>query len=226
MATMLPNVVVDGCVLSFDPANIKSYDGIGTTTYSLVGGTGGTLYNGVGFTSSNAGSFVFDGTNDYINTAFPVANNSDFSICFWLNYQDTTASVRGLMSTWNTSWNGFGIGTYLGNIRSWTNDGAGGGLNWAGITTNTWQYYSLIYNYSTKTQSVYINASNLGSETRTATITHSNLQIACGGQQGSFQLTSYPYLKCQISQINIYNRVLSSAEILQNFNALRGRYGI
>jgi hypothetical protein len=226
MASMLPSVVVDGCVFSIDPANTKSYGGTGLTTYSLVGGTGGSLYNGVGFTSTNAGSFVFDGTNDYINTAFPVANNADFSISFWMNYQDITSSTRGLISTWDTSWNGFGIGTYLGNIRSWTNNGAGGGLNWAGITTNTWQYYTLTYNYSTKTQFVYKNASYLNSETRGTSITHSALQIACGGQQGSTQLTSYPYLKCQISQLSVYNRVLSATEILQNFNALRGRYGV
>lgn len=226
MASMLPSMVVDGCVLAFDPANFKSYDGIGSTTYSLVSGIGGTLYNGVGFTTINAGSFIFDGTNDYINTAFPVANNSDFSICFWLNYQDTKSSDRGLVATWNTSWNGFGIGTYLGNIRSWVNDGAGGGLNWAGITTNTWKHYSLAYNYAARTQYVYIDGVYINSEFNNRTVTHSSLQIACGGQQGSTQLSFYPYLKCQISQLLVYNRTLSATEILQNYNALRGRYGI
>ena len=36
----------------------------------------------------------------------------------------------------------------------------------------------------------------------------------------------YPYFNGNISQIQIYNRALSATEILQNFNALRGRYGV
>jgi hypothetical protein len=219
------SIVSDGLVYAIDAANSRSYAGTGITINGLVG-TGATLVNGVGFSSFNNGYFSFDGTNDYALTRFPVSNNSDFTVSFWLNYRDTIASDRGLLATWDVSWNGFGIGTYQGNIRSWVNDGAGGGLNWAGITTNIWRHYTLSYNYTARTQYVYINGSFLGSESRNATVTHSNLQIARGGQDSSTQLAFYPNLNCFISQLSIYNKSLSAAEVRQNYNATKKRYGL
>jgi hypothetical protein len=216
-----PRVVTNGLVMYLDAANTRSYSGSGLTVNGLVG-IGGTLVNGVGFTSSNSGSFVFDGTNDYINPTFPVSNNSDFTIGFWMNYQDVTTPERGILVTWDTSWNGFGIGTANGQIRSWVGDGAGGGIDWGVIDTNIWKYYTVAVKYSSL-QYVYVNGRFVISG-GTSTLTHSSLQIARGGQSGSTQLAYYPYLKCQISQLSIYNRTLSAQEILQNYNATKKRY--
>ena len=49
----------------------------------MVGGLGGTLVNGVGFTSSNNGSFVFDGTNDFLNCGNFLDDPSDFTVTVW-----------------------------------------------------------------------------------------------------------------------------------------------
>ena len=62
------NINDNGLIFSLDAANFRSYSGSGLTSFGLVGGIGGTLVNGVGYTSSNSGSFIFDGTNDYIDT--------------------------------------------------------------------------------------------------------------------------------------------------------------
>ena len=62
------NLIDNGLVYSLDAANFRSYSGSGLTSNALVGGIGATLVNGVGFTSANNGSFIFDGTNDYIDT--------------------------------------------------------------------------------------------------------------------------------------------------------------
>jgi len=221
-----PSVVMDGLIFNIDAGNIRSYSGSGVTVNCLAGGIGGTLINGVGFTSFNSGSFVFDGTNDYINPAFPISNNSDFTIGFWMNYQDVTTPERGILVTWDTSWNGFGIGTNGGQIRSWFGNGGGGGIDWGVIATNTWKYYTVTYNYSSKTQVVYINGNFVTSGVNSNNINHSSLQIARGGQSGSGQLSFYSYLKCQISQLLIYNRALSAQEVLQNYNATKGRYGL
>ncbi len=218
------SIVTDGLVFALDAANSRSYSGSGLTLYDLYSGTATTLINGVGITSFNSGAFVFDGSNDYINPTFPVSNNSDFTVGFWMNYQDVTSPDRGLVATWDTNWNGFGIGTYNGQIRSWVNDGAGGGVNWAAIVTNTWKYYTLTYSYSIGTQYVYIDGVYLTNEQYSDTVTHSSLQIARGGQSGSTQLAFYPYLKCQISQLSIYNKRLSNAEVKQNYNATKKRY--
>lgn len=221
-----PRVVTNGLIYYLDAANTRSYSGSGLTANGLIGGLGATLYNGVGFTSSNNGSFVFDGSDDYLNPAFPINNNSDFSIGFWMNYQDVTSPERGIIVTWDTSWNGFGIGTAGGQIRSWVGNGGGGGIDWGVISTNTWKYYTVTYNYSSKTQVVYINGNFVISGVNSNNINHSSLQIARGGQTGSGQLSYYSYLKCQISQLLIYNRALTAQEILQNYNATKKRYGL
>ena len=219
-----PKIVKDGLIFHIDAANSRSYAGSGLTVNGLSGGIGATLINGVGFTSINSGCLVFDGIDDYLNPAFPISNNSDFSIGFWLNYQDVTSPERGIIVTWDTSWNGFGIGTAGGQIRSWVGNGGGGGIDWGVISTNTWKYYTVTYNYSSRTQVVYINGNFVISGVNSNNINHSSLQIARGGQTGSSQLSFYSYLKCQISQLSIYNRTLSAQEILQNYNATKGRY--
>ena len=219
-----PSIVMDGLVFHIDAANSRCYAGSGLTVNGLASGIGATLINGVGFTSVNSGSFVFDGTNDYINPTFPVSDNSDFSIGFWMNYQDVTSPERGIIVTWDTSYNGFGIGTAAGQIRSWVGNGGGGGIDWGVIATNTWKYYTVTYNYSSKTQVVYINGNFVINGVNSSFINHSSLQIARGGQTGSGQLSFYSYLKCQMSQISIYNKTLTAQEILQNYNATKGRY--
>ena len=222
---VVENIITNGLVLNFDASNPSSYVGTGVTINNIAGvGNTGILTNGPTFSQLNGGSIAFDGTNDYINSTFPVSNNSDFTIGFWMNYQDVTNSERGLVVTWDTSYNGFGIGTNQGQIRSWVNDGAGGGINWAPIVTNTWKYYTLAFSNSAKTQFVYIDGNFLTSETRNATVTHSSLQIARGGQTGSGQLAFYQNLKCQISQLSIYNKTLTAQEVLQNYNATKNRY--
>jgi hypothetical protein len=65
-----PRVVTNGLVYYIDAANPRSYSGSGNTAYELqLSGIGGTLVNGVGFSSANNGSFIFDGTNDYIQVS-------------------------------------------------------------------------------------------------------------------------------------------------------------
>jgi phosphoglycerate-specific signal transduction histidine kinase len=103
--------------------------------------------------------------------------------------------------------------------------GAGGGVDWGLIPTNTWRYYTLAVNYSLGKQYGYING-NFVIIGNISTLTHSSLQIARGGQTGSSQLSYYTYLKCQISQLSIYNKTLTAQEIKQNYNATKKRYGL
>jgi hypothetical protein len=202
----------------------------GTTWYNLIsGGVNGTSVNGPTYSSANGGSLVFDGVDDYVTSNSGLTNNSDFSVSFWIKYQDSLVSNRGLITSWDPSWNGFGIAASSSStIRSWTNNGASGGMNWGALSTiqNTWAHLTLTYTFFDKTQRGYINGVFKNSESFGSTITHSTLQIGRGGQTSSAQLGLYPYTNCLISNVQIYNRALAAAEVLQNFNATRSRYGI
>ena len=230
-----PSLVTSGLVLCLDAGNPKSYPGSGTTWTDLSGnGNSGTLINGPTFNSANSGSLLFDGVNDYVNGNHGLTNNADFSVSFWLYYISPGGGAntdRGLITTWDASWNGFGIGTSANGtvIRSWARNGAAGGMNWGNTSTirNVWSNLILTYTYSTRTQSAYVNTTFVNSEVMTgSSVTHSNLQVARGGMAGSVQLYYYPYLNANFGLVSIYSRALSAAEVQQNFNALRGRYGI
>ena len=225
-----PPIVTNGLVLNLDAANMKSYPRSGTTWRDLSGfNNSGSLTNGPTFNSANGGSIVFDGVDDYVNSNSGIANNSDFSVSFWIKYQDTLAATRGIISTWDTNWNGFGIASQSGgSIRSWTNNGAGGGVNWDLTSTikDRWANLVLVYTFSNKTQRGYIDTILKATEAFGTAITHSTLQIGRGGQTGSTQLSLYPYTNCLISAVQIYNRALSQSEIQQNYNAQKSRFNL
>ena len=107
MANMLPSIVIDGCIFAFDAANTRSYLGTGINVNGLVGGIGGTLINGVGFTSSNNGSFIFDGSNDYLDFGYnsSINNATQFTIECW--YKSANIGVEGIL--FNT--NSYGVTT-------------------------------------------------------------------------------------------------------------------
>lgn len=228
MASMLPSVVVDGCIFAIDAANTKSYSGSGFTVNGLVGGIGGTLVNGVGFTTSNNGSFVFDGTNDYINCdSIPNTFNS-FSVEMIFKI-GITNKKQAIISTYD---NGFGWGVELldntGNNKfnffGFTSSGIYTSIQ-SSTTGSLNQIYSATGVFSgSNSISVYINGildnsvnTNYSSVTKQST---SNLRL------GDDPSTQTLYFQGNIFSAKIYNRVLTAQEILQNFNALRGRYGI
>jgi len=220
-----PSILTNGLVLALDAANSKSYPGSGTTWSDMSGnGNNGTLTNGPTFSNN---SIVFDGVDDYVSSNNGLTNNSDFSVLLWINYRDVLNASRGIITTWGTSWNGFGIASQnTGLIRSWTNNGAGGGMNWGSLIQNSWNQLVLTYTFSNKTQIGYVNGQSKVSESFGTAISHSTLQIARGGQTASTQLSLYPNTNCVISNVSIYNRTLTSSEVAQNYNAQKSRFNL
>jgi hypothetical protein len=228
-------IVTNGLVLNVDAGFTPSYSRSGTTWYDLsLSGNNGTLTNGPTFNSSNGGGIVFDGVDDYVPTPNPISNNSDFTINFWMYYLGGNSTV-GLISTWNTSWQGVGISfsnfnnNNVWSLRSWANNGAGGGMNWGVLDNlkNVWSNITLTFTNSNGTQRGYINGMFQNSESNKNNLNHdTTLQIARGGLSDSQQLQLYPYVNTILSNLQIYNRALTAAEVSQNYNAQKGRFGL
>jgi hypothetical protein len=226
------NIVTDGLVLNLDAGNLKSYPTSGTTWIDLSrNGNNGTLVNmGVtGFSSSNTGIIVFDGVDDYVNCGniLNFEYNNSYTICGWFKFNNDNDSV--MLSKQETS----------GNFRGWTfrklsNYQLMSGLvntvtnqtqvraTINAITNNVWYYLCTSYNGNTLASGlkIYINgmetattvaANVLGSNT---IINSSNTQISPLGLQ----------INGNVSNINVYNRVLSASEVLQNYNATKWRF--
>jgi len=208
-----PSGVSDGLVFQLDAANLRSYSGSGNTANGLVSGIGGTLVNGVGFSSINGGSFIFDGTNDYIELGTSIQNYSVFTTSFWINFNFFDASHRsplgddsGQFSYHILFWSG---SIYLGFPASYI------GITHNNISINTW-YNFVVTKNSSHSVSFYQNSLLLGTDFVEAGKLASINKIGRG----------YVYDNAKISNVSFYNRALSAQEIKQNYNATKKRYGL
>ncbi len=223
-------IITDGLIFYIDSANQRSYSGSGLTVNSLVG-TGGTLVGGVGYTSSNNGSFSFDGVDDYVNIPYPSGLNSGSPITVslwakWITTGSTTATIQTLVdNNYQTSPGSIGFFIQdrpdLGGVLEW---GAQPGF---GITrcTSTFQVGDGTWRHITGTNDgansvLYVDGTQSGLARTAAGIGDSQLFI----NLGRWRFTQTRYLNGNIQGLMIYNRALSSQEVLQNYNATKGRF--
>jgi len=214
-----PSIVTNGLVLCLDAANTKSYPGSGTTWTDLLGtGNNGTLTNGPTYSSANGGSIVFDGTNDYVsasNTSL-VHRTSNWAYSCWVNFNGTP-SLGTIFE--NGSWTSCLLIRFETNGISIYSMGSYWGKFTLTPTLNTW--YKLDFIRNGNSIDFYLNGTYSQSLSFTADIQpSSNLFI------GMSQHAAGQCFNGRIAQTQIYNRALTSTEIQQNFNALRGRFGI
>jgi hypothetical protein len=217
-----PNIVTDGLVFAVDAASARSYPGSGTTATDLAGTNTITLDNGVGFSSTNGGTFVFDGVDDEISTNL-TTQYTDFSCVVIFKNNGTVAWGRLVDKSYNT---GFFISAYF----------ATGGLGYVGagiIEPNSphgqsLQYDTSVYNYfvvtrSGTTHTIYLNGSGTSASKTGSGSAISATAMVIGSWSGS---TSSQDFTGEIPVVKTYNRALTAAEVDQDFNAYRNRFGI
>ena len=210
-----PRIIQNGLILDVDAAVPRSYSGTGLTANGLIGGIGGTLVNGTGFGTTNNGFFIFDGSNDYINFGnSSTVQQSSGTLSAWAKASSPGAGYRGIIAKQGA----YGL-FYTDSILvayDWT---AGAprstGIN---IADNTWKNVVLTYQSGVSNGTrIYIN----GVSVLTTTIT---IQSQVANLFGGAEANASQFASCQISSLNMYNRALAAAEVLQNYNAMRGRY--
>ena len=87
------------------------------------------------------------------------------------------------------------------------------------INYNEWNYVCV--SYLNPNASYYINGVNAGTASSSQTFTFSDFWI------GNRALTTSPEIyKGKISQVQVYSRVLTPTEVLANYNATKGRFGL
>lgn len=186
-----------------------------TNTYSIN-------LSSAGF--DNDANITFNGSSNYIN-----ANSVPDS--FW-NAGSWTASVWVKFSTVNKGSDNaiFGHGVASGNnglhLAERTSKVYFGfyGNDLTGNTTlavNTWYNIVWVFNYSTKLKQIYVNGN----------FDASGGTVGYGGTGSNTEFGRYPWstgnlLQGSLPVVNLYNRVLNSSEILQNYNTTKGRFGL
>jgi hypothetical protein len=112
------------------------------------------------------------------------------------------------------------MGVYYGSFYSgfYTDNAGVYGASFFGYTSNTWTHVA--YSYSSGTLVHYKNGANMGTSYNYHKIWPGTVYFTVGGYANP-----YGTFAGQIGAVKVYNAVLSDAQVLQNFNALKGRYG-
>jgi hypothetical protein len=222
-----PSIVTSGLVLGLDAASIKSYSGSGPAWNDLSGNSNnGTLNNSPTYSSTNGGSFAFNGTNNYVdvtgNTNTRLQNNQQ-TISLWVKINSVGPNGEALI--WGVS--GGAAQTWIGWTPGGVNFWAGSNVTLVSISSansySQWMNVTYIIDRSGLTFTLYKNGVyvNVVSFT-TYTASGTTVQIGSNSRTGN----AGDYTNGSISNIQLYNRTLSATEILKNFNALRGRFGL
>jgi len=187
-----------------------------TTLIDLSGnGNNGTLTNGPTYSSANGGSIVFDGVNDYVNA--PLTKSATCTFSCWAK----TTTLAGLLMLFNAGPSGSGpdLVFYNGSIswNTWDGDGNLFVTTPASVTDGNYHYYVVVNDASSNTK-LYYDGVLLGTAVYKSAAANTNLTI--GGNTNTYMWNG------NISNFTIYNRALSAAEVSQNYNATRGRFGI
>jgi len=220
----LGNIATQGLVLDLDAAIKGSYPGTGTTWTDISNnGNNGTLINGPTFSSADYGSIVFDGTNDFVSGS-GVFLPTQGTITVWFKTSNTYTNNYLFSLPWVSSGNnGFDLGfggttTFRGIIT--TTSGNAEITYSTTYSDNNWHMGALTYNGTNAI--LYYDGVARNSASTTGTIrqtANGEFNVARFGSFGA-------YVAASITNVTVYNKALSATEITQNFNALRGRYGI
>jgi len=206
-----PKIVTNGLIFDLDAAVSRSYSGSGLTTYSIISGVGGSLLNGTGFSAINGGSFFFDGTNDYIRFTNSDIMGSVYTQNIWFRKNNTNT---GLLA--DTGYAGALI--YSNKIEFYYTNVSPYFLSANYTFTNgIWYCISLVRGATSK--EIYLDGGLLASTASTDMYDTSGTNFIIGSNNGSVE-----FFIGNIAQVQIYNRALSAQEILQNYNATKGRY--
>lgn len=222
-------IVSNGLVLHLDAGIPESYPLSGTTWFDLTGnGNDGTLINGPTFNGGNNGSIVFDGVNDRVTTGQqldPVAyglfadSASFWSVSSWF-LPDTSDSSQGAITG-----KGGGIGTAATYVVWETGTTLQVRLRGGTILTitsslsSTWN--EVVITWDGSAGRAYLNGQFINTITIGAAAKQTNNFVI--GATASGVSTFY---KGNVADTKVYNRGLTADEVLQNYNALKGRFGL
>jgi hypothetical protein len=217
-------IVQQGLVLNIDAANPYSYGGAGTTVYDTSNTALSWTSTNVTYNSDPIKYFSFNGSNSSLVSSTSTAYDSQtITMECWCYPSSLSQSgflfEKGAVNTqYSMFFNGDGV-FYFRTISISTQD-----LSFtssAYLTANAWNHIVCTYGAGTKT--VYINGAQGPQQTSlTGTLPtgQTNQYIGKYGNAGD----NFPF-NGRIAESRVYNIALSAAQVLQNYNATRTKYG-
>jgi hypothetical protein len=205
-----PSIITSGLTFMLDAGFTPSYPRTGATWNDLSGNNySGTLINAPTFSGASGGSFLFNGSTQYTTTSYTqpaYGTGTSFTWNTWV-YPGAGATAAPIIGNRNnvlvfTKLTRNGFEYYPLSISNV-------------LTANSWQNVSVVKSGTSFTY--YLNGASI--TTTASTATQSATAFYVGGDNAAGE-----YYAGRVSNVYIYNRALSSTEVLQNYNALLSRY--
>jgi hypothetical protein len=217
----LPAIVTSGLEIFWDIANPSSYSGSGSSIYNIAPNSltrTATISNGGGYTASGLGSYLTLSSTSITNSNYSAPSFAVGSYFFsayvtgtsgyWVS---TGASTTGQSRSFRIINNLWGFVSYGGASED-QNTGT------PDVTYNGWQIIALTYTGTT----IKIYKNNLSPNTFTKSL---NTPGSFGIEIGS-SLWDSDDAAGRFGFAGFYSTVLTDADVIQNFDALKGRYGL
>jgi hypothetical protein len=192
-------------------------NGTRTNTQSILDLTRINTITATELTYANDGTFSFDGVNDYLDCGTNIQIADNFTLEAWHKNINTGYILdQGA------------LGTDPNGCLEWTNRGLTIQLNNAdgtsatGSFSDTTRWNHVVCSFSAGTVKFYINGVLDSTKTMTSTAFTPSGMLKIGRR--AFDTTAI--MSGQLAAVRVYNRVLTDDEVSQNFDALRGRFGI
>lgn len=227
-----PDIIEDGLVLALDAGNTKSYPGTGTTWYDLSGNDNHFTLSGLDYVSTSPSHFSFiDNQGDYAyrSSTDVIGGLGDITLDMWMKLDSNPTSLPFFSYATSTNNNAFLL---LKNTTNTVNF-------WLGASNMTFSFldsyytdgnwHNLIFARTGTTFKIYVDGIERASTTSYFSGNIETGGTAVFGQEqdnpgGGFQTNQD--LPGDISSVKIYSKYFSAQEVLQNYNATKGRFGI
>lgn len=233
-----PNIVTDGLNFSLDSANPTSYVNSSTTWKDqTINGRDNTIAGGPTYEAANGGGLVFDGTDDYAQRLNDTTFNSinEFTFNFWIKYAsgvDLTSLIGKPRSGWADALRIYyqaSTTTLAYRLTGTTR------CSNTSVTLSTTEFTNICFVQNPSEASnpdktkFYINGQVLSNDSGGYALTSVDAPtfplIIGGWRQGNSGSPSSTW-KGNMNVVQMYNRALSANEVLHNYNALKGRFGL
>jgi len=230
-------VVTNSLVMSLDAANTVS----GSTWSDISGNSNNaTLVNSPTYTASDGGAVIFNGSSHYIRSPdliSAIGSPDTFSVGVWV-YPTLGGNVMSVSSTNTVPFSSYHFSS-IAILNSfgqphpyfgvWNGSGITSVTGGAAGSYNTWYHLAITYNAATSTLAGYVNGASVG----TQSVTYDSPSDAAASSHylvfGAPDITNMGngnYFPGRMGEIRVYSAALTSADVLNNYNETKSRYGL
>jgi hypothetical protein len=225
-----PDIVTDGLVLHLDAGNTKSYPGTGNTWFDMSGNENNGTNSNMTYISEANGAFSFNNTSSVSTIPNSSSLNPTIGLTIeaWVKFDGNDADFIFEKGNVNTQYSLFSHGGTLNDLRFRTYHVGYGSYSdlsvnktTVGISTGNW--YHCVGSWDGSVKKIFLNGALKGQSGMTANLVTTTTGAAVGRFGGT--TTGY-YFGGDIAKVAIYSIGLNDSQVLNNYNALKGRFNL